>query len=82
MRKDSANKIHDWNRDCPIGTFVQRFALMKPRREPQGMHRTTSTAWLLGGHTAVVMLENFSGCVALDALELVEQEDEQEEAEK
>lgn len=28
--------------------------------------KTTSEAWLLGGHTAVIMLEGISGCYALE----------------
>jgi hypothetical protein len=28
--------------------------------------RTTSEAWLLGGHTAVIMLDGISGCYALE----------------
>ena len=41
---------------------------------PGVIQRTRSDAYVLSGHTAVVFITGVSGCVALDAVEIVKQE--------
>ena len=62
----------DWNRQYPVGTTVEYFARMNPLEESRGLYTTRSEATVLGGHTAVIWLDNKSGCVALDACVPVE----------
>lgn len=59
--------VDEWNAVCPMGTPVVRYKLIRPLREPQTT-KTRSVAWLLSGHTAVVMVEGVSGCVALESV--------------
>jgi hypothetical protein len=67
--KQQQQLVEEWNMDCPPGTPVLRYRLMRPRRDPEGRKtRTSSKAWLLGGHTAVVMVESHGGAVALESL--------------
>lgn len=55
-----------WNRGCPIGTAVVYHPVIG---EPEGIEtRTRSEAWVLSGHTAVIMVEQRPGCVCLEAL--------------
>jgi len=54
-------RIDDWNGRYPEGTKV-RVTLDDGR---QMSTTTRSAAWLLGGHTAVVMVEGISGCYLL-----------------
>lgn len=61
-------QVEAWNAAHPIGTWVDRYKLMNPRQMLDKAYRTRSLAEVLGGHTAVVWLEGFSGCVALDSL--------------
>ena len=60
--------VDRWNNEHGIGTLVQ-FWPVRNRLEYQ-ICRTTSAAWLLSGHTAVVMITGVRGCVALDACKL------------
>lgn len=55
--------IEQFNEVCPIGTPV----LYWPgERGGEGQKSVTrSAAWLLGGHTPVVMVEGYSGGIAL-----------------
>lgn len=55
--------IDQFNKVCPIGTHV----LYWPgERTDEGRRSTTrSEAWLLGGHTPVVMVEGYAGGIAL-----------------
>ena len=59
--KEQLRAVHAWNQKNPVGTKVI-VAL------DSGKEKTTTTAsdaWLLGGHSAVVMLDGVSGCYAL-----------------
>jgi hypothetical protein len=61
--------VDSWNAEHPkVGTRVIRYALINPKREPSPT-RTRSEAWLMGGHTAVVMVEGVAGAVACESLE-------------
>lgn len=58
--------VDEWNRRHPVGTSVRRYKYINPNREAEPvLTKTTSAAWVLGGHTAVVMVEGKAGCVAL-----------------
>lgn len=57
----------EWNRTYPVGTPVTRYKLINPLREPQ-QTRTTSEAWVMGGHSAVVKVEGVSGGVLIESL--------------
>lgn len=59
-----------WNAAHPVGTPIR---FWPGDREGAGRSSwTRSEAWLLGGHTAVVMVRGHSGCVALTHVEAVE----------
>lgn len=73
--KYEQKRVDDWNSSHPVGTEVVRYKRINPRREPAGRTKTRSEAWLMGGHTAVVMVDGIAGGVPLDAFELcLEQE--------
>lgn len=59
--------VTDWNANYPVGTPVTRYKLIKPLREPQET-RTRSAAWLMGGHTAMVMVEGVAGGVMVESV--------------
>lgn len=67
-KQQQEKRVEAWNRDCPIGTPVIRFKLINPLREPQET-KTRSNAWLMGGHTAMVMVEGVSGGVMVDSVQ-------------
>ena len=54
----------EWfNEVCPVGTPV---IYWPGEREGDGRKSTTrSAAWLLGGHTPVVMVDGYAGGIAL-----------------
>lgn len=54
--------VDNWNAQHPVGTEVR---VMRDFGGPV-ITKTRSEAWMLGGHTAVVMLEGISGAYALD----------------
>ena len=63
--------VDDWNNRHPIGTAVIRFKLIKPLQD--GMFtKTRSIAWLMGGHTAMVMVNGVAGGVMVESLEVIE----------
>ena len=53
-----------WNRRWPIGTEVRYYPVLGCPQSSR--HRTTSEAYVLSGHTAVIFLDSHSGCVSLD----------------
>lgn len=56
-----------WNAKHPVGTPVTRYKLIKPLREPQTT-KTRSEAWVMGGHSAMVMVEGVSGGVLVESV--------------
>lgn len=64
--KQQQKLVDEWNVN-PIGTAVTRFKRVNPLREPEET-KTRSEAWLMGGHTAMVMVENVAGGVAIDSV--------------
>lgn len=64
--KEQQKLVDQWNEQHPIGTDVTfSDALTDPEKS-----KTRSAAWLMGGHTAVVLIEGRSGCVSLDCLKV------------
>lgn len=62
-------KIVDaWNAKHPVGTDVIRYKLINPLREPCEPTVTRSHAWLMGGHTAMVLINGFSGGVMVESV--------------
>lgn len=59
--------VKDWNAKHPIGTTVTRYKLINPLREPT-VTKTRSVAWVMGGHTPMVLVEDIAGGVPLSAL--------------
>lgn len=59
-------QVAEWNRRHAVGAFVRYHRIIG---EGDGeATRSRSEAWVLSGHTAVVLVEGVSGCVCLDAV--------------
>lgn len=56
-----------WNSEFPPGTPVTCYRLIAPLREPEET-RTRSEAWVMGGHSVMVMVEGVSGGVLLESV--------------
>lgn len=67
MNKRNNNIVDAWNASHPIGTKVNRFKLINPLQEPTET-KTRSEAWVMGGHSAMVMVEGVSGGVLLESV--------------
>lgn len=59
--------VDQWNAKHSIGTPVIRYKLIKPLREPRET-KTRSVAWLMGGHSAMVMVEGIAGGVLVESV--------------
>ena len=61
--------VEQFNMHCPVGTPVLYWPGL---REGRGRESTTrSCAWLLGGHTPVVMVEGYPGGIALSHVAII-----------
>ena len=60
-----------WNASVPIGAEIEY--RMVPGAPPM-RYTTRCEAYVMGGHTAVVMLNDKRGCVAINACRAVEVE--------
>ena len=60
--KEQLRAVHAWNKTHAEGTKVIVTLDSGDKKETN----TTSEAWLLGGHSAVVMLDGVSGCYSLN----------------
>ena len=69
-------KAWDWNEKHPIGTTVSYRPVVGASEHT--VHRTRTRAQVLGGHTAVIWLEGKTGCIALDAIEALQDDDDGE----
>jgi hypothetical protein len=58
----------DFNRRFPIGTEVIRYRLVNPLMEPTRT-RTRSAAWVMGGHSAMVMVAGVAGGVLCESIQ-------------
>lgn len=67
--EDAQKRVDEWNAAHPVGTKVTRYRLIRPLREPQETV-TRSEAWLMGGHSAMVMVEGVAGGVLLESVEV------------
>lgn len=63
--------VDDWNAAHPIGTPVTRYKLINPLAEPVET-KTRSEAWVMGGHSAMVMVDGKSGGVLLESVVLAD----------
>jgi hypothetical protein len=62
------NEVAQWNAQHPVGTEV-----FLTKDDGEVLHtKTRSTAWVLGGHTNLILLENISGACDLDRVKLVQ----------
>ena len=67
----SAKQVEEWNAKYPVGTKVRRYELVHPRGGNATVTETRSEAWLMGGHSAVVLLKGHAGGHMLDAVEVI-----------
>lgn len=58
--------VDSWNEKHPIGTPVTRYRLVNPLADPV-QTKTRSLAWVMGGHTAMVMVEGQAGGVMVES---------------
>ena len=61
----------EWNARVPVGTPV-RYWPIRGHKQTRDI-RTRSAAWMLGGHTLVVMIDDQSGGVAVSHLRVLPQ---------
>ncbi len=66
--KQLEKQVNDWNAKHPVGTPVTRYKLINPLREGV-VTKTRSEAWIMGGHSAMVMVEGVSGGVCLESVQ-------------
>lgn len=59
----AAGEVARWNAAHSVGTPVTAYPIT--RDDEALTTRTRSVAWLLGGHTAVVLVDDYSGGIAL-----------------
>ena len=62
-----AAQAAQWNLSHPVGTPVMRYKLIAPLREGTET-KTRSEAWVMGGHSVMVMVEGVSGGVLLESV--------------
>ena len=67
--KKQQSIVDRWNEGHPKGTLVTRYKLVKPLADPVET-RTRSAAWLMGGHTAMVMVDGIAGGVMVESLKV------------
>lgn len=60
--------VEEWNTRHPVGTRVTAYPAVRPEDAPDGERLDTVTrsrAWVLGGHTPVVMVAGHCAGIAL-----------------
>jgi hypothetical protein len=62
MKRGTIAAVNRWNKNHPPETPV----VLTKDDGSEVETKTRSGAWLLGGHTAVVMVEGISGCYLLE----------------
>ena len=69
MKEDTQALVDNWNSSNPSGTPVEM------RKDTGELVKTVtrSEAWLLGGHTAVVMVDGVSGGYLLNRMRVIKQ---------
>jgi len=68
--KTLEKQAKDWNALHPIGTPVKRYKLINPLREGLATE-TRSAAWVMGGHSVMVMVNGVSGGVLLESVRAI-----------
>ncbi len=68
--KTLEKQAKDWNAHHPIGTAVKRYKLINPLREGLATE-TRSAAWVMGGHSVMVMVNGVSGGVLLESVRAI-----------
>ena len=63
-------KARQWNTLHTIGTPVIRYNVMDPLEEGEKTI-TASEAWVMGGHTIVVIVRGVCGAVDLDSIQVI-----------
>jgi hypothetical protein len=66
--KQLEKQVNDWNAKYPVGTPVMRYKCIDPLSEGNET-KTRSEAWIMGGHSAMVMVEGVSGGVCLESVQ-------------
>jgi hypothetical protein len=66
-KKNQQQLVDQWNAKYPIGTPITRYRLVNPLESPEDT-KTRSEAWLMGGHTAMVMVEGVAGGVMVESV--------------
>ncbi len=71
MAKTNLKKLEaeaaEWNQSYPIGTPVTRYKLINPLRMGNET-KTRSQAWVMGGHSVMIMVDGVSGGVLLESV--------------
>jgi hypothetical protein len=67
IQAEAQEKVAAWNTQHTVGVDVLYVPVMQFPIKNQKHTKTRSEAWVLSGHTAVIMLDGISGCVCLDA---------------
>ncbi|HYU99913.1 MAG TPA: hypothetical protein VE977_13880 [Pyrinomonadaceae bacterium] len=66
-QRNQQKLVEQWNAKYPTGTPVTRYRLINPLEIPEDT-KTRSEAWLMGGHTAMVMVEGVAGGVMVESV--------------
>lgn len=70
------SRVDDFNQVAPVGTPVRYYSVLydgeKPDPAKACVTKTRSAAWLMGGHSPVVLVDGVSGGVALTHVELID----------
>lgn len=61
------SQANTWNMHHSVGTPVMRYKLINPLSEGNET-KTRSEAWVMGGHSVMVMVEGVAGGVLLDSV--------------
>ena len=67
MKRPNQAAVFDWNQKHPVGTRVMRYKMINPLREGNPT-KTRSAAWLMGGHSAMVLVEGVAGGVLIESV--------------
>lgn len=59
--------VDKWNAAYPVGTDVMRYKFTNPLSDGSPT-KTRSEAWVMGGHSAMVMVEGVRGGVDLESV--------------
>lgn len=71
MKKNLEQIVKDWNKKNPVGTKVNYLSNSNLSNLKKVETKTRSQAWVMGGHSAMVMVESIAGGVSLDFVELI-----------